>query len=290
MDSINNLKCEIDSYIHKLKEEERSPSTVKQYAREIRAFFDFIETGRMAAETEMQRDFTKKDVIDYKEMLKSRFRPATVNVKIAAVNSFFTFAGRPELRVKQVRIQKRAYCDKCSELTKAEYERLIEAARRRGDERLALIIQTICATGIRVSELSYITADAVRRGEAVVELKGKIRVVLISGKLRKALTRYMKKTGIGEGAVFVTRSGKALDRSNIWKMMKGLCEEAGVSSEKVFPHNLRKLFARCFYRKCRDIAKLADVLGHSSIDTTRIYIVSTGTEHRKNLDALELVV
>ena len=233
---------------------------------------------------------TKEDVIEYKEMLKDNFCPATVNAKIAAINSFFAFAERPDLKVKQVKIQKKPYSARRMELTKAEYERLVETARRTGDERLALVIQTICATGIRVSELSYITADAVRKGEAVVDLKGKIRVVLIAGKLKKALVKYMKRAGIIAGAIFVTKSGKPLDRSNIWKMMKALCEKAGVSREKVFPHNLRKLFARCFYKTCRDIAKLADILGHSSINTTRIYIATTGAEHRRSLDALELVV
>lgn len=333
MDSKNDFELEIEGYIRKLREDEKSPSTVNQYAREVRAFFDFLGTkvttdaaansasaeiaagdsasaeSTAAAAEEFTAQptnasqpaaeiaaasaaaaVTKEDVIDYKEMLKDKFRPATVNTKIAAINSFFAFAERPDLKVKQVKIQKKPYSAGRMELTKAEYERLVETARLTGDERLSLVIQTICATGIRVSELSYITADAVRKGEAVVDLKGKIRVVLIAGKLKKALVRYMKRAGITAGAIFVTKSGKPLDRSNIWKMMKALCEKAGVSREKVFPHNLRKLFARCFYKTCRDIAKLADILGHSSINTTRIYIATTGAEHRKSLDALELVV
>lgn len=355
MEGINDFELEIEEYIRKLREDEKSPSTVRQYAREVRAFFVFMGTkgskrvnedaaaaapraanaanlakpvhaaiagcaassasaeiavasstpaenaaavaegftAKPAAEIAAANavaDIIKEDVIDYKEMLKDNFRPATVNAKIAAINSFFAFAERPDLKVKQVKIQKKPYSAMRMELTKAEYERLVETARRTGDERLALVIQTICATGIRVSELSYITADAVRKGEAVVDLKGKIRVVLIAGKLKKALVKYMKRAGIIAGAIFVTKSGKPLDRSNIWKMMKALCEKAGVSREKVFPHNLRKLFARCFYKTCRDIAKLADILGHSSINTTRIYIATTGAEHRKSLDALELVV
>lgn len=307
MDSKNDFELEIEGYIRKLREDEKSPSTVNQYAREVRAFFDFLGTkvttdaaansasaeiaaGDSASAASAAAAVTKEDVIDYKEMLKDKFRPATVNTKIAAINSFFAFAERPDLKVKQVKIQKKPYSAGRMELTKAEYERLVETARLTGDERLSLVIQTICATGIRVSELSYITADAVRKGEAVVDLKGKIRVVLIAGKLKKALVRYMKRAGIIAGAIFVTKSGKPLDRSNIWKMMKALCEKAGVSREKVFPHNLRKLFARCFYKTCRDIAKLADILGHSSINTTRIYIATTGAEHRKSLDALELVV
>ena len=325
MEGINDFELEIEEYIRKLREDEKSPSTVKQYAREVRAFFVFIGTKRSkrvnedapaaapraanaanlakpahaaiagcaassASAENAAAGITKEDVIDYKEMLKDNFCPATVNAKIAAINSFFAFAERPDLKVKQVKIQKKPYSARRMELTKAEYERLVETARRTGDERLALVIQTICATGIRVSELSYITADAVRKGEAVVDLKGKIRVVLIAGKLKKALVKYMKRAGIIAGAIFVTKSGKPLDRSNIWKMMKALCEKAGVSREKVFPHNLRKLFARCFYKTCRDIAKLADILGHSSINTTRIYIATTGAEHRRSLDALELVV
>ena len=319
MEGINDFELEIEEYIRKLREDEKSPSTVKQYAREVRAFFVFMGTkdskrvnedaaaaaiagcamsstpakNAVASSTPAENavaSVTKEDVIEYKEMLKDNFCPATVNAKIAAINSFFAFAERPDLKVKQVKIQKKPYSARRMELTKAEYERLVETARRTGDERLALVIQTICATGIRVSELSYITADAVRKGEAVVDLKGKIRVVLIAGKLKKALVKYMKRAGIIAGAIFVTKSGKPLDRSNIWKMMKALCEKAGVSREKVFPHNLRKLFARCFYKTCRDIAKLADILGHSSINTTRIYIATTGAEHRRSLDALELVV
>ena len=319
MEGINDFELEIEEYIRKLREDEKSPSTVKQYAREVRAFFVFMGTkdskrvnedaaaaaiagcamsstpakNAVASSTPAKNavaSVTKEDVIEYKEMLKDNFCPATVNAKIAAINSFFAFAERPDLKVKQVKIQKKPYSARRMELTKAEYERLVETARRTGDERLALVIQTICATGIRVSELSYITADAVRKGEAVVDLKGKIRVVLIAGKLKKALVKYMKRAGIIAGAIFVTKSGKPLDRSNIWKMMKALCEKAGVSREKVFPHNLRKLFARCFYKTCRDIAKLADILGHSSINTTRIYIATTGAEHRRSLDALELVV
>ena len=272
MDGMNDFELEIEGYIRKLREDEKSPSTVKQYAREVRAFFVFMGTkgskrvnedapaaaiaGCAMSSTPAKNavaSVTKEDVIDYKEMLKDNFCPATVNAKIAAINSFFAFAERPDLKVKQVKIQKKPYSARRMELTKAEYERLVETARRTGDERLALVIQTICATGIRVSELSYITADAVRKGEAVVDLKGKIRVVLIAGKLKKALVKYMKRAGIIAGAIFVTKSGKPLDRSNIWKMMKALCEKAGVSREKVFPHNLRKLFARCFYKTCRDI-------------------------------------
>ena len=192
--------------------------------------------------------------------------------------------------MKSIKLQRQIYCPEEKELTKAEYMRLVNTAKQKGNERLNLILQTICGTGIRVSELKYITAEAVYQGEAVIRLKGKIRVILISGKLRKALRQYLRKNGISSGPVFITKNGNPLDRSNIWKMMKALCKDAGVARQKVFPHNLRHLFARCFYKVDKDIARLADILGHSSIDTTRIYTMSTDREPRRHMDALGLVI
>ena len=194
------------------------------------------------------------------------------------------------MRLKQLRIQKKAYCPTEKELTKAEYLRLVNIAKQKGNEKLSVLIQTICSTGIRVSELRYITAEAVKRGEAVICLKGKTRTILVDGKLRKILRQYMKQENILCGPLFITRSGRSMDRSNIWKAMKALCEYAQVNPEKVFPHNLRHLFARCFYQADKDIAKLADILGHSNINTTRIYIISSGREHRRRMDALGLVI
>ena len=189
-----------------------------------------------------------------------------------------------------MKLQRQIYCPEEKELTKAEYIRLINAAKHKKNERLSLLIQTICGTGIRVSELEYITVEAVKSGEAVVSLKGKTRTVFIVRELRQKLLRYAKSQKICTGAIFITRSGKPMSRTNIWREMKSLCEQAGVNPQKVFPHNLRRLFARTFYGIEKDIAKLADILGHSSINTTRIYIVATGNEHRKRMENMRLIV
>jgi integrase/recombinase XerD len=274
------MKEKIMAFIQHLGQEERSSATLVQYQRDISQFLDY------AGDTSL----TKALVIRYKEELQRQLQPSSVNTKLAAINGFFSFLGRAELRVKQLKIQRRPFCPKEKELTKAEYLRLIDAANRQENEKLSLLIQTICGTGIRVSELCFVTAEAVASGEAHIHLKGKNRTILITGKLRKALKSYLKRRGITSGPVFVTKTGRALDRSNIWKMMKALCASAGVEREKVFPHNLRHLFARCFYSVDRDIAKLADILGHSSINTTRLYIVSSGQEHRRKMDTLGLVV
>lgn len=269
----------LGAYIRYLEDEEKSQATRNQYRRDIQHFFAFVGDAQV----------TKKQVIAYKEMLQGQYQPASVNAKIAAINGFFAFIGDAQLRVKQMKIQKKPFSSKERELSKAEYMRLIAAARRQGNEKLALLIQTICSTGIRVSELQFITAEKVASGEAMIYLKGKSRTIVIAGKLRKALRNYLRRTGITSGPVFVTRSGRPIDRSQIWKMMKALCQSAGVKREKVFPHNLRHLFARCFYAMDKDIARLADILGHSSINTTRIYIASFGYEHRKCIDAMDLL-
>lgn len=270
----------VKEYLTYLKREEKSESTQKQYERDVRQFLQFAG----------KQELTKELVIRYKDVLQRGYQPVSVNAKLAAVNGFLTFLGRYDLRVKQLKIQRQAFCPKEKELTKAEYLRLVRAAETRNNQKLALLIQTICATGIRVSELKFITAEAVKTGFAVVQLKGKTRTVLLNGKLRKRLLSYLRHQHIQTGPVFATRNGRPLDRSYIWKMMKALCEDAGVARSKVFPHNLRHLFARCFYTLDKDIAKLADILGHSNINTTRIYIISTGTEHLRCMDAMGLVV
>ncbi len=274
------MQNRLDDYLQNLELEERCKATVTQYRRETCAFLAW--TG--------DTEITKETVIRYKDKLKEEYKPATVNVKLAALNSFFTFLGELGLKVKQLKIQRQAYASQEKELTQAEYERLVKAARDQGNEKLALLIQTICATGIRVSELKFITAEAVESGEAHIRLKGKDRVILLPGKLRKLLRKYIKTQHIKSGSVFLSRTGKPLDRSNIWRMMKNLCGSAGVDPKKVFPHNLRHLFARKFYSIDHDIAKLADILGHSSIDTTRIYIITTSREHQKRLDRMSLVL
>lgn len=270
----------VEKYEKYLIQEERSPATRKQYRREI---LRFLEYGA-------GRTLTKELIIEYKKELIDKYQPVSVNTKLAAINGFLAFAGYGDLKVKQLKIQRRPYCSSDRELTKEEYTRLLYCAKNQGQEKLWLILQTICGMGIRISELPYITAKAVRDGEASVNLKGKNRVILMGKKLRRILKKYMDNQGINSGPLFVTRNGNPMDRSNIWKMMKRLCRNAGVNPHKVFPHNLRHLFARTFYKANKDIVKLADVLGHSNINTTRIYIISTGKEHQRFMDAMGLVI
>lgn len=267
-------------YENHLLQEEKSVSTQKQYRREILRFLAFVS----------EKKITKELVIQYKKELMDQYQPVSVNTKLAAVNGFLSFAGYGEYRVKQLKIQRKPYCSSDRELTKAEYTRLLQSAKNQGQDKLWTILQTICGMGIRISELPFITAQAVRDGEAAVQLKGKNRVILMGKKLRRILKKYMDRQGISRGPLFVTKNGKPMDRSNIWKMMKKLCHSARVNPQRVFPHNLRHLFARTFYKTNKDIVKLADVLGHSNINTTRIYIISTGKEHQRCMDAMGLVI
>ena len=263
-----------------LLEEEREPATIEKYLREVRAFAAWLGGAPV----------TKEGATAWKARLTaSGFQPGTVNGKLSALNKFFAFLGWPDCRVKYLKIQRRVFRSSERELSREEYARLLETARVLGRERLALLIETICATGIRVSELKYITAESVRNGRTEISLKGKIRTILIPGKLCRKLLKYAGKRKIASGEIFLTRSGKSLSRRQIWAEMKALCARAGVERTKVFPHNLRHLFARTFYRACRDVVKLADVLGHSSIETTRIYLISTGAEHARQLERLGLV-
>lgn len=262
-----------------LLREEKSAATVEKYLRDVRAFLVF--SGQAA--------ITKDLVMAYKQtLLEKNYAVRSINSMLASLNSLLDFLGWGDCKVKSLKIQRQTYCAEEKELTKAEYLRLLEASKNQ--PQLNLIMQTICGTGIRVSELKYFTVEAVRRGEIVVSCKSKTRTILLPGKLKKLLLEYAKKNKIQSGAVFVTRNGKPVNRSNIWAQMKKLCEIAGVKPSKVFPHNLRKLFARTFYGIEKDIAKLADILGHSSINTTRIYIMTTGTEHRRKIERLGLVV
>lgn len=276
---ITDYKIQIENYLEFLRNEEHSPDTIKQYRRDILCFFAFLDSSEL----------TKEATLSYKEKLGQEYQSASVNAKLSALNSFFSFIGRNDLKLKFLRIQKCAYCSAEKELSKEEYLRLLKAAKEKKNEKIYLLLQTICGTGIRVSEVKYITAEAVCRGEAVIQLKGKTRTILLPKKLQKGLKEYMYREEISAGPIFITRTGRPLDRSNIWKMMKALCRDAGVDEKKVFPHNLRHLFARCFYSIDKDIAKLADILGHSSINTTRIYIITSGEEHRRQLDTLDLV-
>ncbi len=277
---MQEYQAKLKDYVNYLTQEERSHATIAQYSRDVGCFLSW-SAGKAAQ---------KETVIAYKAYLQSQYQATSVNAKLAAVNMFLAFVGRGDCRVKQLKIQRQAYCSQDRELTKEEYRRLVEATRKEKNEKLALILQTICATGIRVSELKFITVEAVGCGQAAIRLKGKNRMVLLPTKLRRVLRDYIRTKKLSSGPVFVTRTGKPMDRSNIWKAMKALCQNAGVDPKKVFPHNLRHLFARCFYSVDKDIARLADILGHSSINTTRIYIISSGEEHRKQMDELELVV
>ncbi len=262
-----------------LLREEKSAATVEKYLRDARAFVLYTEG----------KTVTKEITITYKKSLEDAgYKPRSVNSMLASLNSFLEFLGAVDCKVKTVRIQKQTYLTEEKELTKDEYKRLLAAAKHK--EQLNLVIRTICATGIRVSELKYFTVEAVRSGEVSVRCKSKTRTILVPGDLRKLLLSYANKQGISDGVIFVTRNGKPLDRSYIWTQMKGLCDAAGVNPSKVFPHNLRKLFARTFYGIEKDIAKLADILGHSSIETTRIYIMTTGTEHRKKIESMGLAL
>ena len=263
-----------------LRSDEKSEDTIKKYVRDVTAFSDYLNG----------KEVTKSMAIDFKASLVKRYKVTSANSIIAAVNALFRFMGWIDCCIKQYKIQKSAFCSEDKELTKAEYIRLVNAARRKGNERLNLILQTICGTGIRVSELQYITVEAVRKGEAIVSCKNKTRTIFIVRELQNKLWNYIEEKNIATGSVFVTRSGKPLNRCNIWREMKRLCEQAQVSPNKVFPHNLRHLFARVFYGIDKDIAKLADILGHSSINTTRIYIVTTGAEHKRKMENMRLII
>ena len=271
---------EIEKFRNYLREEEKSENTLEKYVRDVTAFSEFCDGA-----------ITKDTVIAYKQnLIDSGYAVRSINSMLASINSLFSFLSWYELRVKSLKVQQQVFCPEEKELTKAEYERLCRTADRKHNERLCLILQTICGTGIRVSELQFITVEAVRKGEATVSLKGKTRSIFIVRDLQKKLIRYISEHKITTGSVFVTRTGKPLSRTNIWREMKNLCIEAEVNPEKVFPHNLRHLFARVFYGIEKDIAKLADILGHSSINTTRIYIISTGTEHRQRMERMRLII
>lgn len=260
--------------------EEKSTATVQSYLRTIRHFAAYVG----------QKGICKQTVLAYKQHLTENYSAPTVNTMLAALNSLFFFCKVPELKVKTLKWQRPVYCPEEKELTQKEYARLCQAARSQHRIRLNLLLQTVCSTGIRISELRYITVEAAQKGEAIVRCKGKTRNVFLVRALRKKLLEYAKAQKIAEGMIFVTRTGNALDRSNIWRELKSLCASACVDPRKVFPHNLRHLFARIFYALEKDIAKLADILGHSSINTTRIYIISTGMEHRKKMESMHLIL
>ena len=269
----------IDAYCLSLLADERAAGTISKYRRDLTAFARWLD-GRI---------ITKETAAGWKSHLSHcGYAPRTVNSMLASLNGFCRFAGLP-IKVKFLKIQRQIFRDSAKELTKAEYDRLLTAAQESDQERLALIMETLCATGIRVSELRYITVEAALAGRATITLKGKIRTILLPAKLCRKLLKYAKKQKTASGEIFLTKSGRPITRRQVWFELKRLCRAAGVEPTKVFPHNLRHLFATTFYRVCRDIVRLADVLGHSSINTTRIYLTVSGAEQQRQLDRLGLV-
>lgn len=270
----------ICDYMFYLREQERSLATLQKYKHDLNALAEFLNgTG-----------LTKTALINWKEKLIGEYAPASVNAMLAAVNGYVRFMGWMELAVKPLKIQKPLFLEEEKELTRGEYVRLVQAAQRKENERLALVIQTICATGIRVSELKFMTVEAVQKGRTEISNKGKMRIVFLPDQLRKLLKKYIRKQKKTAGAVFTTRTGKPLDRSNIWRDMKKLCVDAQVSEKKVFPHNLRHLFARTFYSVEKDLSRLADILGHTNLSTTRIYTAESGSVHARQMERLKLIV
>lgn len=273
------MKGKIRAFREYLENEEKARATVEKYVHDVRQFARFLDG----------RELCKGILLSYKERLCRLYAPASVNAALASLNSFLNFMERGDLKIKGLRIQKKIFASEEKELSKGEYETLVRTAKEQRKERLFLLLQTVCSTGIRVSELSHITVEAVRAGTAEIRCKGKWRQIFLPKRLCKLLKEYAKKRKIKSGPVFVTKNGKPLDRSNIWTEMKKLCKAAGVSEKKVFPHNLRHLFARTYYHMHKDVVRLADILGHSSVNTTRIYTMESGEIHRRQIEKMEFL-
>lgn len=269
----------IENWKNHLIEDEKSLATTEKYIRDITAFSNWLD-GRAAE---------KKLVLEYKESLIKSYAPSSVNSMLSSLNSFFTFMEWYGLRVRTLKIQKQIFSSPEKELTRAEYMRLLNSAKKKGNRKLYLIMQTICAMGIRVSELKFVTVESLAVKKANINMKGKMRTIIIPNDLCKMLATYAKCQKISKGSIFVSKNGRPMDRSNIWKLMKALCKAANVAKEKVFPHNLRHLFARTFYSIQKDVVRLADILGHSNVNTTRIYTMETGEEHRRLIQKLGLL-
>ncbi len=271
---------ELDTFHDKLQKDEKSKATIEKYVREIKFLMEYLDG----------RPLSKNLLMEYRDRVKSQFSAATVNGKLSAIHAYLEFTGQNDCRVKFLKVQKKVFMEENRELTEREYQRLLEAAGKRKDDRLYHVLLTLCATGIRISELQFITVEAVKRGNARIHMKGKYRVILLQKKLRTRLLHYINRKQIRSGIIFCTRSGQPLDRSNICHEMKKLCEDARVSRKKVFPHNLRHLFAKTYYRLEKNLSYLADILGHSSIETTRIYVAVSVREHESVLQRMRLVI
>lgn len=270
----------ISEFERYLYEQERSRATIDKYVRDLKKLFSYL-----SEDLELNKD----KMIQFKQELTNHYKATSINSILAAVNHFLEFVGAGECRVKQVRIQKKLFCQQERELSKEEYFRLVSAAKRKKNQRICVLMQAICSTGIRVSEHQFITVEALKEGCIRIYNKGKSRIVFLPSELVTVLKRYCWENGIDHGSVFITKSGRPLDRSNVWTMMKALCEDANVDKKKVYPHNLRHLFAFTFYGIEKDLLRLADILGHTSVDTTRIYTVSSGWEHKRILSKLGLI-
>ena len=289
---IQKFEEELERFREFLRTEERAGATISKYGHDLRLFFQYLkEQSRGKPEdSACSTGLTKEAVIGFKEQLLGSYSARSVNSMLAAVNAFLKFTGWQECQVKFVRIQKQLFCEEERELKKTEYNRLVEAARQQGKKRLEMVLQTLCSMGLRISELKFVTVEAVREGKIQIFNKGKNRIVFLPGKLKKHLCSYIRKEKRASGPVFVTRNGRPLDRSNVWREMKRLKDGAGVPGKKIYPHGLRHLFARTFYELKKDVVKLADVMGHSSIETTRLYTSTSGGEYRRQMEALQLVL
>lgn len=272
--------AQLTAFEQHLRNEERSDNTIAKYLRDVRAFFNFLKDAPL----------DKRRVLQFKETLCHNYAPSSINSMLAALNSYLSWIGRVDCKVKALKIQRSLFARPERELSRQEYQRLVACAEQQGKHRLALLLQSICSTGIRVSELSFLTTEAMQSGRAHVNCKGKRRTVFLPKALCLALRQFCRKEGISKGLIFCSASGRALDRSNIWKMLKGLCKAAGVDPRKGFPHNLRHLFARTYYQLEKDISRLADLLGHSSINTTRLYTMESGNTHNEQLSRMHLVL
>lgn len=271
----------LEDFTRYLLEEERSKATVEKYERDVKHFMNFIG---------MDNAITREGVLEYKEAILLEYCVTSVNSMLAALNQFLLFIGAFDFRVKRIKVQKPVFREEDRELTEEEYKSMVQKAYKEGKIRLALIMETICSTGIRISELQYFTVRAVKAGRIEIHNKGKVRIILVPEQLKKKLLCYIVKMKIQGGSIFVTSGGKAVDRSNIWREMKKLGANVNILEKKVFPHNLRHLFAVIYYRAFRDIISLADILGHSSVDTTRVYTATTGREYKKRLESLGLII
>ena len=273
----------IQAYEAYLRQEEKSPATIEKYLRDVQCLNEYLKNDKKPS-----AKVSKETMIAYKEYLMKNYAVSSVNSMLTAANGYLEFIGLGACKVKLLKRQKKAFCEERQELTKGEYQRLLAVARKGRNDRMYYILQTICAAGIRIGELPYFTVQALKKGKVEVYNKGKSRTIMLPKKLRKSLLKYAKRRGILTGSIFITKHQNPVNRSNIWREMKQLCQQAKVEAEKVFPHNLRHLFARTYYNLRKDIMKLADLLGHSNVETTRLYILTTGKEHERQISDMGL--